>query len=71
MQFKSSFLQRKIFNLCRSHKKINVNQPLLIDLGRGIDKDKLQTVVNTIIKRHEALRTFFKIGNQQIIQCIQ
>ncbi len=49
---------------------IGYNMPLVLPLGKGIDKDKLELVLRRLIDRHESLRTSFERVNEEVVQRI-
>ncbi len=46
------------------------NIPLVLSLGQGIDKGKLEFTLKQLITRHESLRTSFERVNEEIVQII-
>jgi len=46
------------------------NIPGGIILDKALDLDKLEECINTLIERHEALRTYFELENDNIVQKI-
>ncbi|MBD3374652.1 hypothetical protein GF406_06415 [candidate division KSB1 bacterium] len=47
------------------------NMPRVLKLSGPIDKNRIQNVINSLVDRHEAFRTFFKVINGQISQVVQ
>ncbi|MGD2085220.1 MAG: amino acid adenylation domain-containing protein [Candidatus Aminicenantes bacterium] len=50
---------------------IGYNMPLVLPLGKGIEKNKIESVLRRLIDRHESLRTFFEKVNEEVVQRIQ
>ena len=46
------------------------NIPLLFPLGKGIEKNKLESILKQLIARHESLRTSFVTVNEGVVQKI-
>ncbi|HLP44508.1 MAG TPA: amino acid adenylation domain-containing protein [Candidatus Kapabacteria bacterium] len=49
---------------------IGYNMPLILSLGRSIEKDKLEFALRRIIDRYESLRTYFERVNEEVVQRI-
>jgi len=49
---------------------IGYNMSLVLPLGKGIEKDKLESVLQRLIERHESLRTSFEKVNEAVVQRI-
>jgi len=46
------------------------NIPMVLPLGQGIKKDKLESTLKQLIARHESLRTSFEMLNEEVVQRI-
>ncbi|MCP5049178.1 MAG: AMP-binding protein, partial [bacterium] len=46
------------------------NIPIILPLGNDIQRDKLEPILNTLIHRHESLRTSFQMANDEPVQRI-
>ncbi|HLP59996.1 MAG TPA: condensation domain-containing protein, partial [Candidatus Deferrimicrobium sp.] len=46
------------------------NMPRVLPLGKGINKDKLESTLNQLIARHESLRTSFEMVNGEVVQMV-
>ena len=44
--------------------------PLVLPLGKEIEKDKLESTLKQLIDRHESLRTSFERVNEEVVQRI-
>ncbi|HLP58480.1 MAG TPA: amino acid adenylation domain-containing protein, partial [Candidatus Deferrimicrobium sp.] len=49
---------------------VGYNMPLILPLGKGIDKNKLESILRQLIERHESLRTSFERINEEVVQKI-
>ncbi|HLP61975.1 MAG TPA: amino acid adenylation domain-containing protein, partial [Candidatus Deferrimicrobium sp.] len=49
---------------------IGYNMPMILPLGTGIEKDKLESALRRLIDRHESLRTSFERVNEEVVQRI-
>ncbi|UCH92334.1 MAG: amino acid adenylation domain-containing protein [Candidatus Aminicenantes bacterium] len=47
------------------------NMPLILPLGKDLEKDKLELTLKRLIARHESLRTSFECVNEEPVQRIQ
>jgi amino acid adenylation domain-containing protein/non-ribosomal peptide synthase protein (TIGR01720 family)/FkbM family methyltransferase len=47
------------------------NMPLVLRLGFDIDRERLQQTFKKMIRRHESLRTCFRMVNQQVVQVVR
>ena len=46
------------------------NMPMVLPLGQGIKKDKLESILKRLIARHESLRTSIERVNEEVVQRI-
>ncbi|MEW7293183.1 condensation domain-containing protein, partial [Aquimarina sp. 2304DJ70-9] len=66
-----SSAQKRMYFLYEYNKtSLNYNTPQLVCLNGELDIDLLKEVFNTLVMRHESLRTIFKIVNEEPVQKI-
>ena len=66
-----SSVQKRLFFLYEFDKSsLAYNMPQVVKLEGNIDKGKLTNVFNKLIARHESLRTFFDVINDEAVQKI-
>jgi amino acid adenylation domain-containing protein/non-ribosomal peptide synthase protein (TIGR01720 family) len=69
--YKASSAQKRIFVLQQLAPDVaSYNIPIAVTIDGDLDKKKLETAFDNLIKRHEALRTTFETIEDQIIQRI-
>ncbi len=67
----ASSIQKRIFAVCQLDGTGTVyNIPLIMEIEGYLDKCRLQNALQTIVKRHESLRTYFEIEDDQVVQKI-
>lgn len=70
--YNTSAAQQRLFysyELDRSSKAYN--QPVAWKVDKGMDKRRLQSVLNQLAERHESLRTRFMVENEEIVQVVE
>ncbi len=50
---------------------IAYNMPYMISLGVDVEVSKIALIFNTLIERHESLRTYFHLEGEELVQRIQ
>ena len=66
-----SSAQKRLYVISQIQKdNITYNIPVLMKLKGYIDIDSLEKAINQLVKRHESLRTGFKLENDEFIQDI-
>ncbi len=66
-----SSVQRRLLFISEFHKdSTGYNMPLVLGVDTFLDKDKLTHLFKKLIKRHESLRTSFKVINEEPRQII-
>ncbi|MEW7293175.1 condensation domain-containing protein, partial [Aquimarina sp. 2304DJ70-9] len=66
-----SSAQKRMYFLYEFDKtSLNYNMPQIVCLDGDLDLDLLKKVFNTLVMRHESLRTIFKIVNENPVQKI-
>lgn len=69
--YEISSVQRRLYALQQLNtESIAYNMPFVIELIGQIDENQIEKATKVIINRHEALRTYFKIENGQVVQVI-
>lgn len=64
-------VQKRIFTLSQvKDRELSYHITNIINIKGKLDIEKLKKVINTLIKRHEALRTGFYVKNKKFIQTI-
>ncbi|HLP58410.1 MAG TPA: amino acid adenylation domain-containing protein [Candidatus Deferrimicrobium sp.] len=51
-------------------KGVGYNMPMVLPVGKEIEKDKLESTLRRLIERHESLRTSFVRVNEEVVQRI-
>ena len=62
--------QKLLYLVCSSQKGIEYNLPMAFRLQGDLDADRLDRAFRQLIRRHEALRTSFRVVDGQIVQVI-
>ena len=69
--YKASSAQKRMYVLWQMDKgKTNYNMPLIMVVEGTIERNKIEEIVGTLIKRHEILRTSFEMSENWIVQRI-
>uniref|UniRef100_UPI00047D5D9F non-ribosomal peptide synthetase n=1 Tax=Clostridium akagii TaxID=91623 RepID=UPI00047D5D9F len=67
--YKASSAEKRIYTLWEINKNsVEYNIPMIVEIKEKMDKDKVEEVLNSLISRHEALRTSFEIIDGEILQ---
>ena len=70
--YEASSSQKRMYILQQFDKdSIAYNMPVVFELEGEIDKNKIEDTFRELSKRHEALRTYFKTMDGEIVQKIQ
>ncbi|NLR57678.1 amino acid adenylation domain-containing protein [Chitinophaga polysaccharea] len=69
--YKTTSTQQQLFLVQKIYPQSTAyNLTYTCDLGNAISPEKLATVVNMLVKRHEALRTSFRLQRSKLIQFV-
>ncbi|OOM73736.1 gramicidin S synthase 2 [Clostridium puniceum] len=69
--YKASSAEQRLFALWEMDKDNTVyNIPMIFEINKELDEKKVQIVLNELIRRHESLRTKFKIVDDEIVQVV-
>ena len=67
--YETSSAQKRMYILQQFDRdNIAYNMPAIYEIQGEINKEKLETVFNALIKRHESLRTYFELIDGEIVQ---
>lgn len=71
--YKISSAQKRIYfaSQVAGNSSTLYNIPGIIIINGEVDSNKLEKCFNTLISRHESLRTFFEINNENVVQKIE
>ncbi|OOM81661.1 gramicidin S synthase 2 [Clostridium puniceum] len=47
------------------------NIPIMLEINEELDKEKIEKILNKLVRRHEALRTRFKVLDGEIVQKVE
>lgn len=67
----SSAQERVYYNYELNKERLSYNLPMAWEINGEIDKNKIQQVFNTLIERHESLRTAFSVEDGQVVQWVR
>ncbi len=69
--YRASSAEKRMFTLWEMDKANTVyNVPMILEIEEELDEEKVEIVLNELIKRHEALRTSFHVIDGEILQTI-
>ncbi|MBL6448219.1 amino acid adenylation domain-containing protein [Fulvivirga sp. 29W222] len=67
----SSAQERMHYNYQMNPSSTSYNLPLAWWVGGTVDKEKIEKALNTLVERHEGLRTVFYIENDDLVQSVK
>ncbi|WP_143328992.1 non-ribosomal peptide synthetase, partial [Clostridium puniceum] len=70
--YKVSSAEKRLFAVWEMDKtSIVYNIPMILEINEGLDKEKIEKSLSELVRRHEALRTSFKVLDGDVVQKVE